>query len=253
MNHFIYITILILSLFSSCYTANVLQTAKPIEVGSHEITSGLAFNSLNRKANYPGEIFPGALVMYRTGLFQNADLGLTYSPSLAIGDFRADVKYNFLKDQAENTFVSGLFSLEFSNPLSFDKEFWAFSSGIGIIGSFNHQKRFNPFVYQKLAFGLNDITALSLYRNQQTFQEHLHYSHLLHYVGGTGLKYRLKENGRTHFVMDFSYFIRQNTVFTNFQGYQENDLVFSSNSRRDKTLNFQISMSLAFELRGKNK
>lgn len=246
----IYLTSLFL--LSSCYTANLLQTAKPVEVGEHEITAGLIYNSLYHDSDYRGDVYPGAVIMYRTGIFENADLGLTYSPSLAIGDFRADMKYNFYKNPLESIYLSSLVSLEFNQPLSFDKEFWAFSSGLGLISSFNHQNRFNPFVYQKLAFGLNDTRALSLYNSGQTFDESLHYSHFLHYVGGAGFKHRLKQDGRVHFILDLSYFIRRNTVFTNFEKFQGDDLVFQAKSRREQTRNYQISLSLAFELRKKN-
>jgi hypothetical protein len=237
----------LLILLNSCYTANLIQTAKSLEKGEHQITTGLVGNSLFHQDDYNGDFLPGMILMYRTGVFKHADIGFTYAPSLVIGDVRADMKYNFFR--TNNTYLSAILSAELVSPLDFPNfgdEFSSFSSGLGFIASFNHSNKLHPFVYQKYTMGLSGLGALSNFKNEEPLDYYAVYSHKMYYVGGVGLKYSFKQNGRVQLVFDFSYYASREMRYSNYEVFQENDKVFNQFRRIERYMNYQTSFGMSF-------
>jgi len=233
----------------------MMQTAKPLERGEHELSTGLVGysreNSIEEDYSMKNSPLPGIDVMYRTGLFKNADVGVSFAPSATVGHLRADMKYNFYRSSNENTFVSSLLSIEADNlryiSYGFKDDLFV-ASGLGFIASFNHQIFFQPFIYQKLTFGLNDLGVFNQYQIDTPPEEFVNYSHKMYYIGGAGFRYQFKNNPRLQLLFDVSYSALRRTLYYNYEGFSGDNEVMKLSKSIQRYINYQCTFGISFRL-----
>jgi hypothetical protein len=219
-----------------------MQTAKTLDRGEQEPTLGAVGNYVENEDFGTGL---GPDIMYRSGVAGKVDLGFAYAPSLTIGNFRADMKYNLYKSPGENTYISTLLSLEAHNASDP-------YSGLAFIASFNHQKNFHPYVFQKITFGLRDTQVFQRYSNVIPITSVENYKHNYFLIGGLGFQYQLEKKPNTQFFIEAGYNILKYTSYQN--SFLTNDLeekewyIYKFKSNR---FNAQITFGFNFRLKSR--
>lgn len=242
-------------LLQGCYSASMMQTAKPLEKGQHELSTGLVGysleNSIDEDYSMKNSPIVGVDIMYRSGLTKNTDLGVSFAPSATVGHLRADLKYNFYQSSNESVFVSSLFSIEANNLRyigSGGQDDFFIANGLGLVASFNHQKYFYPFLYQKFTLGLTDIGVFSRYNINTPPTDFVNYLHHMHYIGGAGFRYQFKHRPRMQLISDISYHASRKTRYYNYEGFSGNDIEMMLSKSIDRYINYQFTFGLSFYL-----
>ena len=230
---FIYVLALPL-LLGSCFSSSIMQTAKPVDRGEIEVTTGLsAYGSTG------GGGIPSADVMVRYGVGENSDLGAYYALGL-FGHFRLDYKHVLYKSPTENTYLSSGFGID---GLLYEAT-WSEPQDLGlsvpVYFSFNHTKKVIPYFMQKATLGLNDINVLSQY-NRAPGLTNYDYDHNWYYSGGFGFKWGEK---RVKWYGELSYSIRFNREYQNVVYTDDTGLNVYFRKSTDPQPTFQLSLGM---------
>lgn len=212
-----------------------MQTAKPVDKGGIEVTTGLsAYGSSG------GGGIPSVDVMVRYGVGEKADIGASYALGL-FGHFRLDYKHVLYTSPNKNTYLSTGFGVD---GILYEAT-WSEPKDVGLTVplyfSFNHNKKVIPYFAQKATLGLNDIEVLGQYGKPAGLMNY-DYDHNWYYSGGFGFKWGEK---RLKWYSELSYSVRfnreyHNDVFTDDMGVME---VYFRKST-DPRATFQLSLGM---------
>lgn len=230
--------ILIVFCLTGCYSANLMQTAKTLEKGKQELTVGAVGNFVEGGDFGTGV---GPDVMYRRGIMKRGDIGISYAPSLAIGNLRADFKYNFWKSRDQNRYVSTLISAEAHNV----KEIY---SGLALIASFNHSKNIHPYIYHKFTLGYKDIKVFSIYDNEIPSTQREWYNHKMFFIGGVGFRYQLKKKPRTQFFLEGGFNFLSRVFYQNSHDIVDDEKEWYIYKFKSNDMNYHITLGFSFKL-----
>lgn len=204
----------LLILLSGCYSASMMQTAKTLDKGEKEFTAGVG-----PYTSY-GDVLVTPDFMVRFGVSDKSDMGVFYSLQLN-GHAKVDWKRELWSSPNGDKYLSSGAMFEAYMPNDFGGDPFYFGLCAPVYFSFNHDKKWVPYLGQRFSFGLTDTQVFKYYNNDNPPLERFNFDHYMFYSGSVGIRFGEK---RTKYFLEGSYVYRINHSYRHYSSTDDNGI-----------------------------